>query len=119
MSDRDKEAIACDLHEIVSQVLCVDPPPGLPKEREGQWRFTWLTACLWGYCQTDLGVWHGSGEDCSSWREDATGVGIDLSLVTGRTYGERARDEEQRRLYAEAMAPGLVDRMLASMREAV
>ena len=110
------EAIAVDLGEIVRAVMFAPRPAKVPEAREAGWRYGWLEACIWGYCQTDLGVWHESGEDCSSWREDAKRMGIDLSNVVGRTWDERARDSEQRRLYAEAMGPRVAQQMLDTMR---
>lgn len=102
--DEDRERIGIDLQAIVREVLLAKPPDDVPAARQDTWRFNRLCALLWGYCQTDLGVPHGSGEDCSSWREDAARVGLDLSEVRGMTWAERARDEEQRTLLAEAMA---------------
>jgi hypothetical protein len=113
---KERERIAYDLHEIVRQVLCTKRPEDMPESDEARWRFTWLMNCIWGYCQTDLGVWHPSGEDCSPWRKDAARY-FDLSLVNGRHPDEQERDREQRRLYAEAMAPRVAQRMLEVMRQ--
>lgn len=95
-----RERIARDLHAIVAAVLLATPPKKLGKQGPARWHYNWLNACLWGYVQTDLGVPHASGEDASTWREDAARVGIDLSDVTGRTFAEGNRDREQKRLYA-------------------
>lgn len=94
------ERIAIDLHAIISSVLLTEPPADMPKQHEQGWRWHWLMACVWGYCQTDLGVPHQSGEDGSGWREDAAKQGLDMSSVRGLTYAERRHELEQQRLYA-------------------
>lgn len=112
-----RESVAADLLEIGAAVTVAKPPAtAKTPEQRNDWRFWWLLHCLYGYCDTDLGTPHGSGEDMSGWREDATAQGIDVSLVDGTSGEEDARAREQRRLYAEAMAPQLAERMLDGMR---
>lgn len=103
-SERTAERIAYDLHEIVRRVLLADPPKGMAPKDEGGWRWGWLMHCIWGYCQTDLGVDPPGEEDGSAWREEALRMGIDCSRVDGRTEAERTRDATQVARYALAMA---------------
>ena len=112
----EKKRIGRDLHNIVTAVLLYKPPEGVEPEKVGGWRWGWLMHCVWGYAQTELGVWHPSGEDGTLWREEAAEAGLDLGRVDGLTGPERKRDEAQREMYAEAMAPGLVSKMVDGMK---
>lgn len=112
-----RESIACDLLEIGSAVMVAKPPATAETpEQRACWRYGWLAHCLYGYCDTDLGTPHGSGEDMSGWRKEAAAQGIDVSRVDGTSGEEDARAREQRRLYAEAMAPRIAEQMLDGMR---
>lgn len=102
ISESNRERIAHDLFEIWGTVLVATPPKGVKDEH--RWRFNWLANCVIGYCHTDLGTPHPSGEDASTWREDAKKVGLVFPTVDGKTPAERSKDAQQRALYELAMA---------------
>ena len=116
----ERERIAYDLHEILAACMCARPDD-VPREKLLAWRGQRMLECIWGYCQTDLGVFHGSGEDGSEWREwaEAHGLksGLDRELARNLHGPALERDREQRELFAAAMGPVIAKRMLKGMRD--
>lgn len=79
----ERASIGRDVQQIVSAIITAPRPPNMAPDRVPAWEVNWLIACLLGYCQTDLGVAHASGEDGSGWREDAARHGFGVPPPRG------------------------------------
>lgn len=96
------EETVCEIYYRLDQLMSALFLSGIKQD----W-FGWYHLLMWGYFQTEHGIEHPCGEDFSNWREQARAAGIDVPDF------ESQRSKEQRRMYAELMAPKLVQDLLA------
>ena len=115
----ERERIAYDLFAICMQASVAMSDAAKAGEPKAGGGGCWtLYEAIAGYCETDLGVPHASGETLADWREQLVKRGGDAQFTHHLLGAARKRDEEQRRLYAEAMAPRAKAAVRAALDEA-
>ena len=115
----ERERIAFDLLALTTEAMPrIREAGGDPGATEKAWAEAWAT--LWesviGYCETDLGVMHGSGESMADWRDALTKRGRTAEFTHHLNGAARERDKAQRDRYADLMAPRIVQKALSHMR---
>ena len=117
--ETERERIAYDLLALTFESMprlreVGDDPDAIQKAWAEAWATLWESVI--GYCETDLGVMHGSGERSADWRETMVERGRSVDGTHHLSGSDRARAKAQRERYAELMAPRIAQRALAYMR---